>query len=34
MVEQLWLTVHMIGSVVALIAFVVYAIRIKRGDRR
>lgn len=34
MMTQLWVTVHAVGSVVALVAFVVYAVRIKRGERR
>jgi hypothetical protein len=33
MTDQLWLAVHMVGSVAALIAFVIYAVRIKRGER-
>jgi hypothetical protein len=33
MLDQLWLYVHMVGSVVALIAFVGYVIKIKRHKR-
>lgn len=28
MLDQLWLTVHMVGSVAALIMFVVYAVKV------
>ena len=33
MTDQLWLLAHQVGSVAALLAFVVYAVRIKRGER-
>lgn len=31
MPDQLWLCVHMVGSVTTLIMFVIYAVRVKRG---
>lgn len=35
MSDQLWLTVHMVGSVATLIMFVIYAVRVRRqGSKR
>lgn len=34
MIDQFWLTVHMVGSVATLIMFVIYAVRVRRQGKR